>query len=91
MVYYQTEHFFAGRIGEPGGQPNVSPNSSKFDTVPMTRNCAGLCEPACKRSLNTSGRYFPHQIFAADIQNNCLGVYFNPGNDGSSPLSLTYS
>lgn len=87
FLLYQTEHRFSGggRIGSPSLQLNVSPNSGRLETVPITRNCAGLCEPVCNRNFNTSGRYFPHQIFAALIQNNCFGVYFKPGKDFSGP------
>lgn len=89
--YYQTEHLCKGLIGDPCGQLKVSANSSKFETVPTTLNCAGLWEPTCTRNFNTSGRYFPHQMLAALIQNNCFGVYLRPGNAGSGPLSRTYS
>lgn len=43
--FYQTEHLLTGRMGDPSGQLKVSENSAKLETVPTTRNCAGLCEP----------------------------------------------
>lgn len=40
---HQISHLFFGFIGEPTGHRNSLENASKFDRVPITRNCGGAC------------------------------------------------
>lgn len=48
VLHYHTLHGFCGLMGEPTGQLNAAPNSSKEETEPNTRNLPGECSLVLK-------------------------------------------
>src|SRR6201996_6213197 len=73
-LHHHTRQAFSGYIGEPFLQPKAFPNSSKFCTVPFTRNLPGECGSTFTIMREYSGRRLSHQICPKPIKKRCAGV-----------------
>uniref|UniRef100_A0A182QDW6 Peptidase S1 domain-containing protein n=1 Tax=Anopheles farauti TaxID=69004 RepID=A0A182QDW6_9DIPT len=84
---YHTTHFSSGFMPVPSGQWNVSENSFRFESGPITRYLGGEWESFSICRVVVSSVTAEHQTCANDTKNSWRWVMFTPGS-GSVSVSV---
>lgn len=90
LQFYHTSHLCSGFMGDPKGQAKSLEKCLELLNGPTVRNLAGEWNPFKTCNLRAALLVFAHQVFAADIQNSCLGENSNPGSFCSEPFLFTH-